>query len=190
MVERQRDVRNSSPSAGLVSVDDRHALRLGGAGGEFATTLLEVRDRDVDGLSLVLKPGASISGRIVAEAGTASPPSVGVRVSASPVSERYAMSRAISARVAPDGTFRMSGLSGSYQFTVSADKEPYVQATRVVTGGRESPATDGVEFVDGDHEVVVFVAPRAPRKSTVDNHSRPKRWWSDSRARRSSRSSS
>ena len=138
-------------------------------GGEFATTLLEVQDRDVDGVSLVLKPGASISGRIVAEAGTASPPSVGVRVSASPVSERYARSRAISARVAPDGTFRMSGLSGSYQFTVSADKEPYVQAMRVVTGGRESPATDGVEFVDGDHDVVVFVAPRAPRKPTVDN---------------------
>jgi hypothetical protein len=138
-------------------------------GGEFATTLLEVQDRDVDGVSLVLKPGASISGRIAADAGTASPPSVGVRVSASPVSEPYARFPAISARVAPDGTFRMTGLSGTYQFSVSADKEPYVQATRVVTGGRESPATTGVEFVDGDHEVVVVVAPREPRKSTIDN---------------------
>lgn len=138
-------------------------------GGEFATVLLEVQDRDVDGVKLVLGSGASISGRVVAEAGTASPPSVGVRVSASRVSEPYAMPRAISARVAPDGTFRMSGLSGSYQFSVSADKEPYVQASRVVTGGRESPATAGVEFVDGDHEVVVVVSPRAPRKSTVDS---------------------
>jgi hypothetical protein len=139
------------------------------AGGEFATTLLEVQDRDVDGVSLTLKSGASISGRIAADAGTASPPSVGVRVSASPVSEPYARSHAISARVAPDGTFRMSGLSGSYQFTVSNDKKPYVQATRIVTGGRESPATDGVEFVDGDHEVVVVVAPREPRRSTIDS---------------------
>jgi hypothetical protein len=139
------------------------------AGGEFATTLLEVQDRDVDGVSLVLKPGASISGRIVADAGTASPPAVGVRVSASPVSEPYAMSSALSARVAPDGTFRMSGLSGSYQFSVSADRPPYVQATRVVAGGRESPATAGVEFVDGDHEVVVVVSAREPRKSTLDN---------------------
>jgi hypothetical protein len=137
-------------------------------GGEFATTLLELQDRDVDDVSLVLKTGASISGRIVADAGTPGLPSVGVRVSASPVSEAYAISRALTARVAPDGTFRMSGLSGVYQFSVSADKEPYVQAERVVTGGKESPATDGIEFVDGDHEVVVVVAPRAPRKSTVD----------------------
>jgi hypothetical protein len=139
------------------------------AGGEFATALLEVQDRDVDGVSLVLKPGASISGRIAADAGTVSPPSVGVRVSVSTVSEPYAMSHGISARVAPDGTFRMTGLSGSYQFSVSADKPPYVQAIRVVTGGKESPATAGVEFVDGDHEVVVFVSPRPPLKSPADS---------------------
>ena len=139
------------------------------AGGEFATTLLEVRDRDLDGLSLVLDAGASISGRIVAEAGAASPSAVGMRVSASPVAERYAMSRAISARVASDGSFRMTGLSGSYQFSVSADRQPFVQVTRVATGGKESPATAGVELATGDHDVVVFVSPRAPLKSTVDS---------------------
>jgi HEAT repeats/Carboxypeptidase regulatory-like domain len=138
-------------------------------GGEFATTLLEVRDRDVDGVSLVLKSGASISGRIVAEAGAASPSAVGMRVIASRVSERYAMPRAISARVSADGSFRMTGLLGSYQFSVNADRQPFVQVTRVAAGGKESPATDGVEFVDGDHDVVVVVAPFEPRKSTVDN---------------------
>jgi HEAT repeats/PBS lyase HEAT-like repeat len=138
-------------------------------GGEFATTLLEVQDHDADGVSLVLKPGASISGRIVAEAGAASPAEVAMRVSASPVSERYAMSPRISARVSPDGSFRMTGLSGFYQFSVSANRQPFVQATRVTTGGKESPATDGVEFVDGDHEVVVVVSRREPLKSTVDS---------------------
>lgn len=138
------------------------------AGGEFATTLLEVQDLDVDGVSLVLGDGASISGRIVAEAGAAGPAAVAMRVNASPVSERYAMSLPISARVSPDGSFRMTGLSGFYQFTVNANRQPFVEVTRVATGGRESPATAGVEFVDGDHEVVVVVGPREPLKSTVD----------------------
>jgi HEAT repeats/PBS lyase HEAT-like repeat len=138
-------------------------------GGEFATTLLEVQDRDVDGVSLVLGAGAAISGRIVAEPGTATPSAVGLRVSASPVSERYTMSRSISARVASDGSFRMTGLSGSYQFSVSAEMPPFVWATRVATGGKESPATAGVELADGDHEVVIFVSPREPLKSTVDS---------------------
>jgi hypothetical protein len=140
-----------------------------GNAGEFATALLEVQDRDVDGLSLVLGAGASISGRIVAEAGAASPSAAGMRVSASPVSERFAMSLPISARVASDGSFRMTGLSGFYQFSVSADRQPFVQATRIAAGGKESPATAGVEFADGDHEVVVFVSPREPLKSAVDS---------------------
>jgi HEAT repeats/PBS lyase HEAT-like repeat len=138
------------------------------AGGEFATTLLEVQDRDLDGVSLVLSAGASISGRIVAEAGAASPAAVAMRVSASPVSERYTMSSAVSARVSPDGSFRMTGLSGFYQFTVNADRQPFVQVVRVAIGGKESAATAGVELVDGDHDVVVFVSPREPLKSTLD----------------------
>ena len=37
------------------------------AAGEFADRLIEVQDRDLERLSLVLGPGASISGRVVAE---------------------------------------------------------------------------------------------------------------------------
>lgn len=136
---------------------------------EFATTLVEVRDRARDGLSLVLGAGASISGRIVAENAAATPSAVGMRVNASPVRERYAMPRAISARVAPDGSFRMTGLSGFYQFTVNADRQPFVQVTRVVTGGKEWPATDGVELSGADSAVVLFVSPSPPLKSPVDS---------------------
>jgi hypothetical protein len=152
-----------------LTIGNRPSDAADGKGGEFATTLLEVENQDVTGLSLVLGSGASISGRIVAEAGAASPSAVAMRVSASPVSERYAMSASLSARVAPDGSFRMTGLSGSYQFSVSADRQPFVQATRVATRGGESPATAGVEFVEGDHEVAVFVSPLAPLKSRVDD---------------------
>lgn len=136
--------------------------------GEFATALLEVQDRDVDGLSLVVAGGASISGRVVAEAGAASPSAVAMRISASPVAERYTMSLPISTPVASDGSFRLTGLSGFYQFSVSANRQPFVRATRVATGGTETPAATGIEFAEGDHEVVVFVSPSEPVKSKVD----------------------
>ena len=47
---------------------------------------------------------------------------------------------------------------------------PLVVATRVVIDGTSYPATRGVVLAEGDHEVVVFVAPReAPKpKPTVD----------------------
>lgn len=75
---------------------------------EFATKLIEVHDKDIDGLSLALGTGAEISGRVVAEPGAGLRSAVGLRVSASPRSEQYAASRAIAATVGSDWSFQMS----------------------------------------------------------------------------------
>ena len=159
-------------------------------GSEFTTTLLEVQDRDVDGLSLVLTAGAAISGRIVAEAGAASPSAVAMRISASPVSERYVMSRSISARVASDGSFRMTGLSGFYQFSVSADRQPFVQVTRVAKAAGNRPRQPESSSLTGI-TTSWFSSHRARRSNRWSTaHSQPKRWWRDSKAKRSPGSSS
>jgi hypothetical protein len=138
------------------------------ASGEFAVTLIEVQDRDLDGLSLVLGPGASISGRVVAEPAASVRTPIGLRVNASPTPDQFSMSRPITARVAGNWAFRMTGLSGSYQFTVSADRSPGVVATRISLDGVEAPASDGVAVADGTHDVIVFVAPREPPRPAVD----------------------
>lgn len=135
---------------------------------EFADKLIEVEDRDREDLSLVLGPGASISGRVVAEAGASVPTPVGLRVDASLTPEQFSFSRPITAPVADNWSFRMTGLSGSYQFTAAADRAPGVVATRITVDGVESPAGSGVELADGAHEVVVFVARREPPKPAVD----------------------
>jgi len=135
--------------------------------GEFATRLLEVQDRDLDGLSLVLSPGASISGRIVAAPGASIQNPFGLRVNASPTPEQFSPPGLITATVAGDGSFRMTGFSGFYEFTVAADRVPFV-ATRITVDGVEAAASAGVELTDGAHEVVVFVAPRETPKPTVD----------------------
>ena len=74
----------------------------------------------------------------------------------------------ISATVASDWSFRMTRLSGFYQFTVSADRRPFVVATRVAVDGTEVPAAAAVGLADGNHEVVVFVTPRELPKPTLD----------------------
>jgi hypothetical protein len=63
------------------------APRLAASNGEHsesATRLIEVQDKDIDGLLLALGTGASISGRVVAEPGAGVQSAVGMRVSASP----------------------------------------------------------------------------------------------------------
>src|SRR5207249_10986303 len=134
---------------------------------EFATKLIEVQDRDIDGLLLILGTGASISGHVVAEA-SAGVQSVGLRVNASPTDEQYAASKAVAAMVASDRSFRMTGLSGSYRFTAGADRPPFVKATRITVDGVETAVDTGVELTEGSHELVVFVAPREAPAPTVD----------------------
>jgi hypothetical protein len=62
----------------------------------------------------------------------------------------------------------MTGLSGFYQFTAGAERPPFVMATRIIVDGAEAPASAGVEFADGSHEVVLFLAPLESPKPTVE----------------------
>jgi hypothetical protein len=139
-----------------------------GKDAEFADKLIEVRDHDLDDLSFVLGPGASIAGRVVAESGTIMPSPIGLRVSASSSREQYSPSNSISVNVARDGNFRMAGLSGSYQLTASGGGAPGIKATRISLNGKLLRAGAAVELSAGSHEVVVFVAPREPPQPVVD----------------------
>jgi hypothetical protein len=83
--------------------------------------------------------------------------------------EPFAAGRATAATVNGDWSFSMTGLSGSYEFFVSSDRPPpAVVATRVVIDGTSYPPTRGIALAEGDHGVVVFVAPREAPKPTVE----------------------
>jgi hypothetical protein len=145
-----------------------HASRPGQEGREFVDTMIDVRDHDVD-LSLTLRPGASLTGYIVAEPSGFLTTPIGLRVTLNKAREQFAAGPPIAAAVNGDWSFRMTGLPGSYEFLVSSDRPPpQVVATRVVIGGTSYPATRGVALAEGDHDVVVFVAPREAPKPTVD----------------------
>jgi hypothetical protein len=111
----------------------------------------------------------SISGRVVPDAGDSVPSPIGLRVGASsPVSEPPPV-RPMTANVANDWLFRMSGAPGSYQFTVSSDRPPLLVVTRISVDGIETPASAPVTLASGSHHVVVFVAPRPPPPPSAES---------------------
>jgi hypothetical protein len=133
--------------------------------GEFADRLIEVRERDLEGLALVLGLGASISGRIVAEPGTSLQRPTGLRVTASVGLEQFSESRYTTSPIEKDWTFRMTGLSGAYHFDVSADRPPNpLKASRIIVDGAQAPFGETVELAEGSHEVVLFVTLREAPK--------------------------
>jgi hypothetical protein len=146
-----------------------HASQPGQEGREFVDTMIDVKEHDLD-LSLIVGPGASLTGKVVAEPAGAVTTPIGLRVQVNKAHEQFAAGRLIASAVNGDWSFRMTGLSGSYGFSVSSDRPPpMVVATRVVVDGTSYPAAAGIALAEGDHDVVVFVAPRAAPKSTVDN---------------------
>jgi hypothetical protein len=76
---------------------------------EYATVPIVVGNEDVDGLTVVTRPGVSVPGEVVFdEAPAGEPPPL--EVSAMPAGESIMMFSFSRARVAPDGTFLLKGL--------------------------------------------------------------------------------
>ncbi len=144
-----------------------HASRPGQEGREFVETMIDLKDHDFD-LSLTVRPGASLTGHVVAEPSGAVTTPIGLRVTVTRALEQFPGELPIAAAVKGDWSFRMTGLSGSYEFLVSSDRPPPLVATRVVIDGTSYPATRGIALAEGEHDVVVFVAPREAPKPTVD----------------------
>jgi len=162
------EIRRVPPGAYGLTIEPR-ASRPGQEGREFVETMIDVKDHDLD-LSLTVGRGASLTGHVVAEPPGAVTTPIGLRVTVNKAHEQLAAGPPIAAAVSGDWSFRMTGLSGSYEFFVSSDRPPpMVVATRVVLDGASYPAAAGIAFAEGDHDVVVFVAPRETPRPTVDN---------------------
>jgi hypothetical protein len=147
-----------------------HASESGQPGREFVDRMIEVTDRDVD-LSLIASEGASLTGRIVAEPSGVITTPIGLRVVVDHdlAREMAAPGRSIASAVNGDWSFRMTGLSGRYDFFASSDRPPpTIVATRVVVDGASYPDGKDVALAEGNHDVVIFIAPRDVPKPAVD----------------------
>lgn len=145
-----------------------HGSRPGQDAREFVDTPIDVNDRDLN-LTLSVGPGASLTGHVVAEPSGGITTPIGLRVTANNAHERFGAGRSIAAAVNSDWSFAMTGLSGSYELSVSSDRPPpTVVAMRVVIDGTAYPANMDIALAEGEHDVVVVVAPREESKPTGD----------------------
>jgi hypothetical protein len=136
---------------------------------EFAEKVIEVQNRDIDDVSLVFSRGASIIGRVVPETGASVSIGIGLlRVSAALMPDQFSAMSFLAATVGENRSFRMSAPAGRYQFRVRADRPPFLAAQRITIDGVEGSLISGVELVDGEHEVVVSVAPAELPAPTVE----------------------
>src|SRR5262249_31188662 len=117
-----------------------HASRHGQEDREFVDTMIDVRDHDLD-LSLSAGTGASVTGHVVFEPAGAVATPIGLRIRANKAREQFARGMPIAAAVNADWSFRMTGLSGSYEFLAASDGLPLLVATRVDVDGTSYAAT-------------------------------------------------
>jgi hypothetical protein len=156
------------PGSYQLTIEPRGS-RPGDEGREFADTHIEVKEHDLD-LSITVRPGASVTGRVVSEPAGAVTRPIGLKVTANPTHQQWAAGRSIAAAVNADWSFRMTGLSGQYEFLASSDRPPpMVVATRVIVDGISHATATDITFTEGDHNVVVFVAAREAQKTTIDH---------------------
>ena len=134
--------------------------------GEFATRLIKVGDRDLD-LEFAVTLGASISGRVVREPGANILFPYGLRVYASPT--EGSVFKTITATVGDDWSFRITGLTSFYRFSIVSIGPPFITVTRATVDGVELAGDTAGDFSDGTHEVVLFVKDRELPKPAFDS---------------------
>ncbi len=116
------------PGAYGLTIEPRGS-RPGQEGRRFVDTMIDVKDHDLD-LSLTVRPGASLTGRVVAEPSGAVTTPIGLRVTVNKGREPLAAGTSIAAAVNGDWSFRMTALSGSYEFEAP---KPTVDNTQTAT---------------------------------------------------------
>jgi hypothetical protein len=142
------------------------AAMTGGGGGftHWATEEVAVQGADVTGLTLTLRPGMTVAGKVVYEATTKTPPTdltkTALALIAAPTGTGVADLAAtltgggtVAAKIAPDGTFTISGIApGKYRLNTPFGMIPTATASamNVMSGGwtLKSVMLDGRDIAD------------------------------------------
>ena len=117
----------------------------------FAVFPADVMGTDIQGISMTLRPGARVDGRIAVEARRAKPPMLSTLRVRAPFSDGNAFGDALTGTVQPDGSFAIRGLmSGVHQFVLDGLQPPWVLKSVLLRG---SDVTD-VEVPVGEREQI------------------------------------
>jgi hypothetical protein len=124
---------------------------------EYAETIIEVGDRDLENVPLVIRRSASITGRVVAGPETTARDGL-LRVTASR-SDPWLEILYPSTLTQSGGAFALDAPPGHYVFSVRSERPPNVEVQQVTIDGFDGPLS-GVDISSGRHEVTLAVGLR------------------------------
>jgi hypothetical protein len=124
-----------APGRYRLSVSNRWMPYAGpGAARSFGSTEVEIDGSDVDGVTIPLRPGSVLSGRLIGDSGGPPPSSASLQVSLVPFDRAFA-APGLSPPVAvkADGSFRFDGVFGKLFLRVFSTARPAPSATGATT---------------------------------------------------------
>jgi hypothetical protein len=134
-------------------------------GTEFAVADLKVNSAANDGVALVLSPGGTVRGQIVFDGPSPGPAPLGASLFLAAAPGGPLMGRPLGqVPVADDWTFEAKGLYGAFRFSAPNGLSMQYRPARVDFDGRNI-GNNIVEIRDGEHQVVIHLAPVPPRQT-------------------------
>ena len=135
----------------------------GTTGGEFAIADVQAINGEVNGLALTLGAGGALKGQIVFDSGSPGGAPLGAMMNLATAPGAAMIGRPfVSAPVAEDWSFEARGLYGAYRFSAPGTLSMQYRPVKVEFDGRDV-GNNAVEIRDGEHQVVVHLAPLPPR---------------------------
>ena len=170
------------PDGGFVFghvVPDRYQIRALGqsdpAGAAlFAVFTADVMGTDVQGISMTLRPGALVDGRVAVDAKhTTKPPMLSTLRVRAPFTDGSAFGDALTGTVQPDGTFEIRGvMSGAHQFVLDGLQPPWVVKTVMLHGSDVTDLEVPVAERDQLHDLRITIAEAASEVSGIVQNAR------------------
>ena len=140
----------------------------------FAVFPVEVTGTDIQGISMTLRPGAVVDGRVIVDARhrTRPPTPSTLRVRA-PFTDGSEFGDALNGTVHPDGTFAIRGvMSGAHQFVIEGLQPPWMLKTVMLRGSDVTDLQVPVAELEQIHDLRITITDASSEVSGVVQNAR------------------
>jgi hypothetical protein len=140
----------------------------------FAVFSADVMGADVQGISMTLRPGAHVDGRVAVDAKHATrPPTLSTLRVRAPFTDGNGFGDALTGTVQTDGTFEIRGvMSGAHQFVLEGLPPPWVVKSVMLRGSDVTDLEVPVAEHDQLHNLTITIAEGASEVSGVVQNAR------------------
>jgi hypothetical protein len=140
----------------------------------FAVFPVEVAGTDIQGITMTLRPGALVDGRVIVEARHRTrPPTLSTLRVRAPFTDGSQFGDALTGTVRPDGTFAIRGvMSGAHQFVIEGLPPPWVVKAVMLRGSDITDLEVPVSALEQIHDLRITIADASSEVSGVVQNAR------------------